>query len=92
MKKIMTSLALIAISISASAQTKDTFVLKTVPHYDEFGNLYTMSQSYDHIPTSKDSDDFKKESNIQISVWIDSMYKTYHVPTTPTVRKKVKRN
>ena len=90
MKKIITSLAFIAISISASAQTKDTFILKTVPHYDEFGNLYTISQSYDHIPTSKDSADFKMESNIQIRVWIDSMYKTYN--PTPTVRKKVKRN
>jgi len=88
----MTSLAFIAISISASAQTKDTFVLKTIPHYDEFGNLYTISQSYDHIPTSKDSANFKMESNTQMKVWMDSLYKIYHVPTTPTVRKKSKRN
>ena len=87
----MTSLAFIAISISASAQTKDTFVLKTIPHYDEFGNLYTMSQSYDHIPTSKDSANFKRESDTQIKVWMDSLYKIYYVPTH-TIRKKIKRN
>jgi len=87
----MTSLAFIAISISASAQTKDTFILKTVPYYDEFGNLYTISQSYDHIPTSKDSTNFKIKSNTQIKVWVDSLYKIYYIPTTPTVRKKVKK-
>lgn len=87
----MTSLAFIAISISASAQTKDTFVLKTTPHYDEFGNLYTMSQSYDHIPTSKDSANFKRESDTQIKVWMDSLYKIYYVPTH-TIRKKIKKN
>jgi hypothetical protein len=91
MKKIMTSLTFIAISISASAQTKDTFVLKSFPAYDEFGNLYTMSQSYDHIPTSKDSANFKRESDTQIKVWMDSLYKIYYIPT-PTIRKKVKRN
>ena len=88
----MISLAFIAVSINASAQTKDTFVLKTIPHYDEFGNLYTISKSYNHIPTSKDSADFDRESRIQISIWMDSLYKVYHIPTTPAVRKKSKRN
>ena len=87
----MISLAFIAVSMNASAQTKDTFVLKTIPHYDEFGNLYTISQSYDHIPTSKDSADFNRESSAQIKVWMDSLYKTYYIPTTPAVRKKSKK-
>ncbi len=89
MKKVMISLAFIAISIGVSAQTKDTFVLKTIPHYDEFGNLYTVSQTYYHIPTSKDSADFYKESKIQIKIWMDSMYKVF---STPTPRKKSKKN
>jgi len=85
----MTSLAFIAISISASAQTKDTFVLKTIPHYDEFGNLYTMSQSYDHIPTSKDSANFERESDIQIASWMDSVKKEYYIPSVKKpIRKK----
>ena len=87
----MISLAFIAVSMNASAQTKDTFVLKTIPHYDEFGNLYTISQSYDHIPTSKDSADFNKESSAQMKVWMDSMYKTYYRPTTNN-RKKSKKS
>jgi hypothetical protein len=88
MKKIITSLAFIIISISASAQIKDTFVLKTRPHYDEFGNLYMITKSYDHIPTSKDSVDFKRESRTQIKIWIDSIKKEYYILPIKSVRKK----
>jgi len=91
MKKIMTSLAFIAISISASAQTKDTFVLKSFPTYDEFGNYYEVVKSFDHIPTSKDSANFKKESRAQIHAIIDSVRKTYYVPPVKSVKRPIKK-
>ena len=84
----MTSLVFIAISISASAQTKDTFILKNIPTYDQFGNLYTIKKTFDHIPTQQDSIEFKKECNNQLKIWMDSVYKTYYTPT----RKKSKKN
>ena len=87
----MISLAFIAVSMNASAQTKDTFILKTIPNYDQFGNLYTITKSFDHIPTSKDSADFNRESSAQMKVWMDSMYKTYYRPTI-NIRKKSKKN
>jgi len=90
MKKVMTSLAFIAISISASAQTKDTFVLKTLPNYDEFGNLYMITKSFDHVPTSKDSADFKRESRVQIHAMVDSVKKEYYTPVK-SVKKPIRK-
>jgi len=90
MKRILTSIAFVAISISASAQTKDTFTLKTIPHYDEFGNLYTIIQVFDHVPTQQDSICFNEGSKIQMNIWMDSMYKIYN--PAPKPRKKSKKN
>lgn len=90
MKRILTSIAFIAISISASAQTKDTFTLKSFPTYDEFGNYYEVIKSFDHIPTQQDSADFKRESRIQIKAGMDSIYKIYN--PAPKARKKSKKN
>ena len=89
----MTSLAFIAISISASAQTKDTFVLKSFPTYDEFGNYYEVVKSFDHIPTSKDSADFKRESDEQIDLMMKKVKKenNYYPPTLIPIKKLTKK-
>lgn len=87
MKRILTSIAFITISISASAQTKDTFTLKSFPTYDEFGNYYEVIKSFDHIPTQQDSICFKEESRAQIHHLADSVRKIY----TP-IHKKSKKN
>ena len=86
----MISLAFIAISIGAKSQTKDTFILKSFPTYDEFGNYYEITKSFDHIPTSQDSADFKRESRIQIHHLADSV-RPYYMPSTPA-HKKSKKN
>lgn len=86
----MISLAFIAISIGAKSQTKDTFILKSFPTYDEFGNYYEVTKSFDHIPTSQDSADFKRESRIQIHHLADSV-RLYYMPSTPA-HKKSKKN
>ena len=59
MKKLLVILS-IGIS-SASAQTM--YKLQSVPIYDSLGNQYMMTSVYDHLPTSKDSADFFKESS-----------------------------
>jgi len=86
----MTFFAFVAISTSTSAQTKDTFILKNIPTYDQFGNLYTIKKTFDHVPTQQDSIEFKKECNTQLKIWMDSVYKIYYIPS-PT-RKKSKKN
>jgi hypothetical protein len=88
MKKIITFFAFVAISTSTSAQTKDTFILKNIPTYDQFGNLYIVTKSFDHIPTSQDTLNFDKESKIQVNLLMDSV-KKYYAPTP--IRKKSKK-
>lgn len=80
MKKLITTAAVIFTTLTLSAQTKDTFVLKSFPAYDEMGNYYEIRKSYDHIPTQQDSIAFTRESNMQISIWIDSVAKARTLP------------
>lgn len=87
MKKTIILFIFIAISMRVSAQTKNTFVLKSFPTYDEFGNYYEVIKSFNHIPTYQDSVNFKRESRIQIRKQIDSIRKIYYIPT-----KKLKKN
>lgn len=89
MKYLILSLLLVA-ATSCVAQTKDTFVLKSFPTYDQFGNYYEVTKSFDHIPTQQDSICFKEESKVQIKVWMDSLYKVF-TPSTPKSRKKYKK-
>ena len=91
MKKVIISLASIVISISALSQTKDSFVLKSIPNYDEFGNYYEVVKSFNHIPTSKDSADFKRESRAELHIWINSGYRMNSTPALP-VRKKYRKS
>ena len=73
MKKILTTLSIL-VSLSATAQTtKQVYYLSTLPTYDENGNVYQISQQYDHVPTSDDSSYFKKVSRIQMVRLIDSV-------------------
>ena len=52
------------------------YTLTSIPTYDSLGNVYQVNKNYDHIPTSKDSADFLKESRISIHKMIDSFYNT----------------
>lgn len=71
MKKLMVILA-IGIS-SASAQTM--YKLESVPIYDSLGNQYMIRSVYDHLPTTKDSADFLKESNDYVFTTLRSLKK-----------------
>jgi len=73
MKKILI-LIILTLSVSvALAQTKDTFALKSIPTYDEFGNCYRVIKQYDHVPTTQDSASFVIESSMLIHHMIDSI-------------------
>ena len=89
----MISLAFIAISIGAKAQTKDTFCLKSFPNYDEFGNYYEVTKSFDHVPTSQDTLDFKRESDKQIDLMMEQVKRenNYYPPTPVPVKKTAKK-
>ena len=91
MKKTLTSIALIFATLSVSAQTKDTFTLKSFPTYDEFGNYYEVVKSFDHIPTSQDSTNFKRESRAQIHAMVDSVRKIYYIPPVKSVKKPIRK-
>jgi len=71
MKKLLIILA-IGIS-SASAQTM--YKLESVPIYDSLGNQYMIRSVYDHLPTSKDSADFLRESNDYVFTTLNSLKK-----------------
>lgn len=75
MKKTIALVALVVLNLSIFAQVRDTFILTSIPTYDENGNLYGTQKSYDHIPTRQDSLDFRKLSDSVISVTIDSVRK-----------------
>jgi hypothetical protein len=89
MKKTLTSLALIFAALDVSAQTKDTFILKSFPTYDEFGNYYEITKSFECLPTRQDSVNFIKESRVQIHHLVDSV-RAYYAPKP--IRKKCKKN
>jgi hypothetical protein len=69
MKKIFIILSLI--SSQVFSQSTDTFELRSFPHYDEYGNLYTVTEKFDHLPTREDSLKFEKESRIIIYKMMD---------------------
>lgn len=72
MKGILTTLVIL-LALSSTAQTKQVYYLSTLPTYDENGNVYQISQQYDHVPTSDDSSYFKKVSRKQMVRLIDSV-------------------
>ena len=78
------------ITLTGYSQSKDTFVMKSFPTYDEFGNYYEIEKSYNHIPTREDSIKFRKESEIQINFWMDSLRKIYYIPKRKVKHKKHK--
>ena len=40
---------------------KRFYIIESIPCYDSVGNVYIHQQTYDHIPTQKDSIDFENE-------------------------------
>ena len=90
MKKNIISIIFLIITLTGFSQSKDTFYLWSVPAYDEFGNLYQVEKSYNHIPTKEDSINFKKQSNIELNLWMDSLRKLYYVPKRKINYKKNK--
>lgn len=84
MKKII--IFLLILSTKCYSQTKDTFELVSFPTYDEYGNYYQVVKKYDHIPTQKDSLDFKKESRSSISQMMLEERKRFE--PKPAKRKK----
>ena len=90
MKTLLATL-LVLVSLSASAQTKDTFELRSFPTYDEFGNYYAVINRYDHIPTTQDSLTFKIESEKAIDKMIEENKVKYQITPAPVKKKSKKR-
>jgi hypothetical protein len=40
---------------------KQSYTIESIPCYDSVGNVYISRQTYDHLPTQKDTADFEKE-------------------------------
>ena len=70
---IICTIFFLLIGSNVSAQTKDSFFLRSMPAYDENGALYQVQHQYDHVPTSEDSILFLKESKIEVRDMIDSI-------------------
>lgn len=81
---------LLLTSLVGFSQTRDTFYLRTIPTYDEFGNLYHIVKSFNHIPTKQDSIKFQRESDLQLRLWMDSM-RMYYAPKGK-VKQKLKKS
>jgi hypothetical protein len=45
----------------ATPAKKQSYTIESIPCYDSVGNVYIHRQTYDHLPTQKDSTDFEKE-------------------------------
>jgi hypothetical protein len=80
MKKINLTILFFLLSLTGFSQTKDTFFLKSIPTYDEFGNYYQVIERFTYPPTKSDSIQFEKESRIEMTKFFDSLRKTYYVP------------
>lgn len=85
---LLTILAAVTFTAASAQTSKDTFYLQSFPTYDEYGNYYQIVKAYDHIPTSKDTAEFKRESSASISKMMDSVVTSYKIVPK---RKSVKR-
>ena len=71
--KLMITILLL---LSGKIYAQEKYTLTSILTLDSLGNAYQVNKTYDHIPTSKDSADFLKESRISIHKMIDSFYNT----------------
>lgn len=64
-KKTLTSIAMMIALNGATAQSRDVYTIRSIPHYDSLGNQTIYQKEYDHVPTKQDSIDF----GYRIDVW-----------------------
>jgi len=93
MKKIILSILVTFICFTTYSQSKDTFVLESIPHYDEFGNLYQVTKYYNHIPTRQDSLNFNIEVQKFVKHNMDSVYRrNYEYERTRKSKKSINKS
>ena len=80
--------------ISGSAKGQEIYKIISIPTLDSLGNMYSVSQSYDHLPTAEDSALFLKESDISKNEMIENYHqekKKRSEEITAELKKKKKK-